>query len=139
MEIKRICDALGIQLISYSPLGLGMLTGKYTPSKLPSGPRYINGGLKHYLPPFMPQYNHQSHGQLYLCFCSGLLFKQILPGLDPLLALLKEIAQKRRKTIPQVSCSLHIPFKNNRFISEVLCMILVLRGNNRFIFHPCLL
>lgn len=59
MEIKRICDALGIQLISYSPLGLGMLTGKYTPSKLPSGPRYINGGPKYYLPPFMPQYNHQ--------------------------------------------------------------------------------
>lgn len=40
MEIKTICDSLGIRLISYSPLGLGMLTGKYTPSSLPSGPRY---------------------------------------------------------------------------------------------------
>ncbi|XP_052173153.1 pyridoxal reductase, chloroplastic isoform X3 [Diospyros lotus] len=39
MEIKNICDSLGIRLISYSPLGLGMLTGKYTPSNLPQGPR----------------------------------------------------------------------------------------------------
>ncbi|KAJ9549015.1 hypothetical protein OSB04_021558 [Centaurea solstitialis] len=41
MEIKTICDSLGIRVISYSPLGLGMLTGKYTPSNLPRGPRYI--------------------------------------------------------------------------------------------------
>ncbi|XP_057950781.1 pyridoxal reductase, chloroplastic isoform X2 [Malania oleifera] len=72
MEIKNICDCLGIRLISYSPLGLGMLTGKYTPSKLPQGPR-------------------------------ALLFSQILPGLEPLLNSLTEVAQKRRKTIPQVA------------------------------------
>ncbi|KAK8516098.1 hypothetical protein V6N13_025625 [Hibiscus sabdariffa] len=72
MEIKNICDSLDIRLISYSPLGLGMLTGKYTPSRLPQGPR-------------------------------GLLFKQILPGLEPLLVSLREIAQKRGKTIPQVA------------------------------------
>ncbi|KAM5557760.1 hypothetical protein ABKV19_024887 [Rosa sericea] len=72
LEIKNICDSLGIRLIAYSPLGLGMLTGKYTPSNLPSGPR-------------------------------GFLFKQILPGLEPLLRSLKEIAQKRNKTIPQVA------------------------------------
>ncbi|XP_022722979.1 pyridoxal reductase, chloroplastic isoform X2 [Durio zibethinus] len=72
MEIKNICDSLGIRLISYSPLGLGMLTGKYTPSRLPRGPR-------------------------------GLLFKQILPGLEPLLVSLREIAEKRSKTIPQVA------------------------------------
>ncbi|CAN1250980.1 Pyridoxal reductase, chloroplastic [Linum perenne] len=41
MEIKQVCDSLGIRLIAYSPLGLGMLTGKYTSSSLPSGPRYI--------------------------------------------------------------------------------------------------
>ncbi|XP_020597181.1 pyridoxal reductase, chloroplastic [Phalaenopsis equestris] len=41
MELKAVCDSLGIQLISYSPLGLGMLTGKYSASKLPSGPRAI--------------------------------------------------------------------------------------------------
>ena len=39
MEIKKLCDSLGIRLISYSPLGLGMLTGKYSPSNLPQGPR----------------------------------------------------------------------------------------------------
>ncbi|TMX02190.1 hypothetical protein EJD97_022399 [Solanum chilense] len=72
MEIKNICDSLGIRVIAYSPLGLGMLTGKYTPSNLPPGPR-------------------------------GLLFRQILPGLEPLLTSLREIAQRRRKTVPQVA------------------------------------
>ncbi|KAE9608833.1 putative pyridoxine 4-dehydrogenase [Lupinus albus] len=72
LEIKSICDSLGIRLIAYSPLGLGMLTGKYSPSKLPSGPR-------------------------------ALLFKQILPGLDPLLNSLRDIANKRRKTMSQVA------------------------------------
>lgn len=38
-EIRRVCEELGIRLISYSPLGLGMLTGKYSSSKLPTGPR----------------------------------------------------------------------------------------------------
>ncbi|KAL2641535.1 hypothetical protein R1flu_009122 [Riccia fluitans] len=38
-EVKAICDDLGITLIAYSPLGLGMLTGKYSPSNVPSGPR----------------------------------------------------------------------------------------------------
>ncbi|XAR71593.1 Pyridoxine 4-dehydrogenase [Bertholletia excelsa] len=71
-EIKNICDSLGIRLISYSPLGLGMLTGKYTPSNLPQGPR-------------------------------GLLFRQIIPGLEPLLTTLKEIAQRRQKTMSQVA------------------------------------
>ncbi|KAF9602701.1 hypothetical protein IFM89_030589 [Coptis chinensis] len=70
MEIKEICDSLGIRLIAYSPLGLGMLTGKYTPSNLPSGPR-------------------------------ALLFGQILPGLQPLLGSLQDIAKQRNKTIPQ--------------------------------------
>ncbi|CAL1404433.1 unnamed protein product [Linum trigynum] len=72
MEIKEVCDSLGVRLIAYSPLGLGMLTGKYTPSQLPVGPR-------------------------------GLLFGQILPGLEPLLKVLSKIATKRRKTIPQVA------------------------------------
>ncbi|KAL8538124.1 hypothetical protein ACS0TY_000181 [Phlomoides rotata] len=72
MEVKDICDSLGIRVIAYSPLGLGMLTGKYSPSNLPSGPR-------------------------------GFLFRQILPGLEPLLDSLKEIARKRRKTISQVA------------------------------------
>uniref|UniRef100_A0A0E0IV31 NADP-dependent oxidoreductase domain-containing protein n=1 Tax=Oryza nivara TaxID=4536 RepID=A0A0E0IV31_ORYNI len=41
MELKTVCDSLGIRLIAYSPLGLGMLTGKYTTSNLPSGPRSV--------------------------------------------------------------------------------------------------
>ncbi|XP_062204967.1 pyridoxal reductase, chloroplastic-like [Phragmites australis] len=41
MELKTVCDSLGIRLIAYSPLGLGMLTGKYDASNLPSGPRSV--------------------------------------------------------------------------------------------------
>ena len=43
IEIKSICDSLGIRLISYNPLGLGMLTGKYTPSL-----HYVNSFQFHY-------------------------------------------------------------------------------------------
>nr|KYP45385.1 hypothetical protein KK1_033093 [Cajanus cajan] len=81
LEIKSICDSLGIRMIAYSPLGLGMLTGKYSPSELPSGPR-------------------------------ALLFKQILPGLDPLLSSLRNIANKRRKTMSQN----HRPTQLNVFV-----------------------
>ncbi|KAJ0658174.1 putative pyridoxine 4-dehydrogenase [Helianthus annuus] len=72
MEIKSVCDSLGIRVIAYSPLGLGMLTGKYTPTNLPRGPR-------------------------------SLLFRQIIPGVEPLLISLKEIAEKRGKSVPQVA------------------------------------
>ncbi|XP_060971068.1 pyridoxal reductase, chloroplastic-like isoform X2 [Cannabis sativa] len=72
LEIKNICDSLGIRVIAYSPLGLGMLTGKYTSDKLPRGPR-------------------------------SFLFRQILPGLEPLLSTLNDIALKRRKTVPQLA------------------------------------
>ncbi|KAL1337282.1 hypothetical protein HN51_031938 [Arachis hypogaea] len=93
LEIKSICDSLGIQLIAYSPLGLGMLTGKYSPSTLPTGPR-------------------------------GLLFKQILPGLDPLLSSLRDIANKRRKTMSQVAinwciCKDTIPIPGVKTIKQV--------------------
>lgn len=71
-EMKDVCDSLGIKLIAYSPLGLGMLTGKYTPSKLPNGPR-------------------------------ALLFRQILPGLEPLLQCLREISRRRQKTMSQIA------------------------------------
>nr|XP_029145506.1 pyridoxal reductase, chloroplastic isoform X3 [Arachis hypogaea] len=91
LEIKSICDSLGIQLIAYSPLGLGMLTGKYSPSTLPTGPR-------------------------------GLLFKQILPGLDPLLSSLRDIANKRRKTMSQV---ISFPFTFVAFYYEFsICYML---------------
>ena len=72
-DIQDVCKALGIGLIAYSPLGLGMLTGKYDVSsgRLPKGPR-------------------------------GLLFRQILPGLEPLLSTMEAIAQERRKSVSQV-------------------------------------
>eukprot|EP00850_Spirogloea_muscicola_P005622 SM000026S08871 [mRNA] locus=s26:275382:278066:+ [translate_table: standard] len=72
MDVKAICDDLGIRLISYSPLGLGMLTGKYGGDQLPKGPR-------------------------------SLLFRQILPGLKPLLQTMQEIAAARGKSVPQVA------------------------------------
>ncbi|GAQ77682.1 NAD(P)-linked oxidoreductase superfamily protein [Klebsormidium nitens] len=37
--VKRTCDELGVTLIAYSPLAQGILSGKYTPEKPPSGPR----------------------------------------------------------------------------------------------------
>jgi pyridoxine 4-dehydrogenase len=74
-DVKAACDDLGLALIAYSPLALGVLTGKYSlddPDSLPSGPR-------------------------------GYLFKQMLPGLDPLLSTLNEVAKARRKTPSQVA------------------------------------
>ncbi|XP_021627017.1 pyridoxal reductase, chloroplastic isoform X2 [Manihot esculenta] len=93
MEIRNICNSLGIRLIAYSPLGLGMLTGKYSSSKLPLGPR-------------------------------ALLFRQILPGLEPLLSSLREIAQKRNKTLPQVAinwciCNGTIPIPGIKTVKQV--------------------
>ena len=37
--LMETCQELGVQVLSYSPLGLGMLGGKYTPEKPPAGPR----------------------------------------------------------------------------------------------------
>ncbi len=41
LGIKQVCDELGIQMIAYSPLCLGVLTGKYSQDKLPSGIRNL--------------------------------------------------------------------------------------------------
>lgn len=73
LNLKYVCDQLGIKLIAYSPLGLGILTGKYSEEgPFPKGIR-------------------------------GLLFRQLLPGIGPLLSCLREIAQSRNKTISQVA------------------------------------
>ncbi|CAB9514615.1 Uncharacterized oxidoreductase At1g06690, chloroplastic [Seminavis robusta] len=37
--LMETCRELGVQVLSYSPLGLGMLTGKYTRDNPPKGPR----------------------------------------------------------------------------------------------------
>ncbi|MBC6429663.1 aldo/keto reductase [Nostoc sp. HG1] len=73
LKLKDLCDELGIKLIAYSPLALGLLTGKYSEQgPLPKGIR-------------------------------GLLFRQILPGMQSLLACLQEVAQSRNKTMSQVA------------------------------------
>lgn len=73
LDLKTVCDQLGIQLIAYSPLALGLLTGKYRLGEpLPSGLR-------------------------------GWLCRQILPGAKPLLDCLDAIASFRDKTQAQVA------------------------------------
>ena len=37
--LKAACDELGVGTLAYSPLGLGVLTGKFSATNLPSGPR----------------------------------------------------------------------------------------------------
>ena len=37
--LKEYCQHEGIKIIAYSPLAMGILTGKYTPEKLPRGLR----------------------------------------------------------------------------------------------------
>ena len=39
LGLKDVCDELGIKLIAYSPLCLGILTGKYSQTNLPKGIR----------------------------------------------------------------------------------------------------
>jgi pyridoxine 4-dehydrogenase len=73
LGLKEVCDELGIKLIAYSPLALGILTGKYSEKEnLPKGIR-------------------------------GLLCKQLLPGARSLLNCLSEIAKSRNKTMSQVA------------------------------------
>ncbi|MGK7912155.1 MAG: aldo/keto reductase [Synechococcus sp.] len=73
LGIKSVCDELGIRLIAYSPLALGLLTGKYAVGgKLPSGLR-------------------------------GFVFRQILPGIQPLLNCLQDVATVRGKSMAQVA------------------------------------
>ncbi|MBW4646723.1 MAG: aldo/keto reductase [Goleter apudmare HA4340-LM2] len=73
LGLKEVCDRLGIKLIAYSPLALGLLTGKYSErGPFPQGIR-------------------------------GLLFRQLLPKIRPLSACLQEIAQSRNKTMSQVA------------------------------------
>jgi pyridoxine 4-dehydrogenase len=73
LGLKDLCDQLGIRLIAYSPLALGLLTGKYAvEGPLPSGLR-------------------------------GFLFRQLLPRIQPLLETLGAIAASRQKTAAQVA------------------------------------
>jgi pyridoxine 4-dehydrogenase len=93
LGLKDVCDRLGIKLIAYSPLGLGLLTGKYSEK----GP-YPKG-------------------------IRGLLFRQLLPGIKPLLACLQEVAQARNKTMSQVAinwciCQGTIPIPGAKTVAQ---------------------
>ncbi|MBD2307164.1 aldo/keto reductase [Chroococcidiopsis sp. FACHB-1243] len=92
LGIKDVCDELGIKLIAYSPLALGILTGKYAQGALPKGIR-------------------------------GLLFRQLLPGVRPLLGCLQEIASSRNKTMSQVAinwciCKGTIPIPGAKSVAQ---------------------
>lgn len=73
LGLKELCEQLGIKLIAYSPLTLGLLTGKYSPQG-----------------PFPPGIR-------------GLLFRRLLPKIQPLLDTLQAIAREREKTMAQVA------------------------------------
>ena len=73
LGLKQVCDDLGIRLIAYSPLCLGILTGKYSEKgKYPPGIRRF-------------------------------LFKQLIPKAQPLLSCLQKIASYKNKTMSQVA------------------------------------
>ena len=73
LGLKDVCDELGIKMIAYSPLGLGLLTGKYGQNTVrPKGLR-------------------------------GVLFRQLLPGIKLLLGCLKEVAVSQDKTLAQTA------------------------------------
>ncbi|MEO0374926.1 MAG: aldo/keto reductase [Cyanobacteria bacterium P01_A01_bin.17] len=73
LAVKEVCDEFGIQLIAYSPLALGILTGKYSEQ----GP--FPKGLR------------------------GQLFRQLVPGAKPLLQTLQAVASAKKKTMAQVA------------------------------------
>ena len=39
--LSSTCDELGVQVLAYSPMALGLLTGKFSKDKLPEGPRKL--------------------------------------------------------------------------------------------------
>lgn len=65
--VLEVCRELGIRVIAYSPLALGLLTGRYTVNHCPPGFR-------------------------------GWLFARLLPHLEPLLALMSELAADHGST-----------------------------------------
>jgi len=95
LRLKDVCDELGIKLIAYSPLALGLLTGKYSANgSLPKGIR-------------------------------GLACKQLLPGMRSLLECLREIAALRNKTVSQVAinwciCKETIPIPGAKSVAQAM-------------------
>jgi pyridoxine 4-dehydrogenase len=93
LGLKEVCDELGIRLIAYSPLALGLLTGKYAQT----GP--FPQGLR------------------------GFLCRRILPGMGPLLNCLTELANVHQKTLAQVAlnwciCKGTIPIPGAKTVTQ---------------------
>ena len=81
-EVLAVCEELDIKVISYSPLALGLLTNKYAiGNKEGKGMEEtrLPGGLR------------------------GLVFRNILPGIRPLLSELVEVAEDTHATPSQVA------------------------------------
>lgn len=93
LGIHETCNELGIRLIAYSPLALGLLTGKYSlQGPLPKGLR-------------------------------GWLFRQLLPGIQPVLETLGAIATHREKTMAQIAlnwclCKGFIPIPGAKTLAQ---------------------
>lgn len=92
-ELRETCGELGVQIIAYSPLTLGLLTGKYRQSdQLPKGLR-------------------------------GLLFRQLLPSAQDLLGSMEELARSYDKTPAQIAinwclCQGTIPIPGARNLAQ---------------------
>ncbi len=80
LGVKDVCDELGIKLIAYSPLCLGILTGKYSPDNLPRGLRgllfkQLLSGAKSLLACLreIAQFRQKTMSQVALnwCICKG--------------------------------------------------------------------
>jgi voltage-dependent potassium channel beta subunit len=52
-EVMPACRDLGIGILSYSPLGQGVLTGKYTGGELPSGSRGADDRRNRFMGPYL--------------------------------------------------------------------------------------
>ncbi len=68
----RACRELGVRVIAYSPIGMGLLSGKYTPSNPPGGAR-------------------------------RLMYRGMIDKIQPLVSLIREIADAHGKTLAQVA------------------------------------
>lgn len=102
LGIKEVCDELGIKLIAYSPLALGILTGKYSEKNS----------------------DKNSNKSSFPKGIRGLLFRQLLPGVRSLLDTLGEIAKSRNKTMSQVAinwciCKGTIPIPGAKSLEQV--------------------
>lgn len=102
LGIKEVCDELGIKLIAYSPLALGILTGKYSSKN--------SGGN--------PDKSSFPKG------IRSILFRQLLPGARSLLDSLQAVAKSRNKTMSQVAinwciCKGAIPIPGAKNLKQV--------------------